>query len=233
MSTRLWRALLWLPTVTALVHCGRTDRSGLSTHATDSNAVGTSGFTAAGAPSGMSTAGANAPATANPMPDAAANQLSMNALLVGTCNLLMLATDPEMCTGIDQLLNCSAAHCDIDTCAAMCQNEIACALASDNHCTGMTTCTRSPECVNCMTDLLVCTFVRNCGGIVTCATTSPGGACDKLEACCATQQQMPEFCLGWAQRFGMVQGEAGCEALMQNQKFLDIYANNPRCTFNW
>lgn len=156
------------------------------------------------------------------------NRLPPKALLVGACDILRLASEPEMCTGVEELLACSTEHCNLDACAATCQGELSCALATGDHCMAIASCPRSSDCADCMTQLIVCSHVTHCGGRVRCAWPAQSGTCKRLEACCMTQQ-MPAGCLGWAQAMGGLSGDSGCDMLLANPKFVEAYASDPRC----
>ena len=219
-----------------LVGCGGAEKTPAPTNPAVGHRAGAGGLTNAGS-SGRelgsaagSASGAGSPALE--MPDTVANRLSPSALITGVCDVLRLAPNPETCVGVDDLVACSAAKCNVDACVATCQDELACGFAAADHCKLVETCPRSAECLACMTELQVCTFVlAHCGELVTCSTPTQGGACQKLEACCRTQKQ-PQACLGLTRTLGMVRGDAECEAVIRDPKFRQVYANDPPCTFD-
>lgn len=156
------------------------------------------------------------------------NRLPPKALISGACDVLRLAGDPTECKGLDELTQCEAEQCGLDACAEICEEHISCAVARDDHCAGTETCPRTPECHECMTQLLLCAFITSCQGLYSCGSGDEGGACEKLEACCNNQSN-PDGCLGWTQSMGRLSGDEGCEMLIDDAKFLEAYASDPPC----
>ena len=186
---------------------------------------------AAGA-SGAASPAAGEGATSSPRaaPNTASNRLPRQALIVA-CDVLRLAPDPEQCVGVDEFVQCSVSHCALDACVATCKNELNCAFESEDHCKAVAICPRSEACLSCMSDVQVCTFVRECSGLVTCATPAQSGACSRLQTCCATQRE-PDACLDLVEALGALRGDAECETLLRDQKFLETYASDPPCRFD-
>lgn len=193
--------------------------------------VGGAGAAAAG------TQAVSAPGPAIPGPAAAGTaaladspqrRLPPPALITGVCEVLRLAPDPTMCTGVDDFLGCVNTQCKFEACAATCQAEIACAVMAPDPCMEIGACPRSDECLLCMNDVQICGFATHCNGMITCSTPTQGGACQRLAACCDTQRN-PENCAGLIEILSMVRGDAECESAMSDPKFREIYLSDPPC----
>jgi hypothetical protein len=168
--------------------------------------------------------------TLPPTPDGgSAAKLSAQAVLAGACEMMRLATDATQCAGLEQLVMCSEAQCGLAACMATCQDYLQCVTSADQSCAAARSCKRSNECSVCFSSLQVCSLGVKCAGLYSCATTLPGGACSKLEACCATQR-MPLACHMFALGNGMLGGDPACEKLVQNPAFVKVYASDPPCS---
>jgi hypothetical protein len=159
----------------------------------------------------------------------AAARVSVEAVLVGACETMRIATDASKCVGLEQLVKCGSEQCGLAACMATCQDYVQCVTGSDQRCAAALGCSRSPECSICLSSLQVCSLALKCVGLYTCATTTPGGACSKLEACCSTQR-MPLACHMFALGNGMLGGDPACEKLMQHPTFVRVYASDPPCS---
>lgn len=210
MAFRSWvsraHALLWV-----VAACdGEHERAGPADGATDAALV----------------ADVGSPTSAS---DEAGAKLSAQAVLAGACETMRIAADASKCVGLEQLVSCSNEKCDLATCMATCQEYLECVTSADQPCTVAQRCGRSVECSLCMSSVQTCSLAVTCFGLYSCATTTPGGACSKLQACCATQR-MPFGCNMLALSAGMLRGDEECEKLTQNPGFVKVYASDPPCS---
>jgi hypothetical protein len=156
--------------------------------------------------------------------------LPVEAIFLGVCVALSIATDATMCRGIDTYLDCSSKQCDLQACSALCKEHLQCIAEATDRCPADTACPESDECLACHRSVLACT-IQHCQGILKCATPTAGGPCAKVEECCKTQRD-PTNCRGWLESQSQLAGDEGCAMLLKSSGFLRVYANDPPCALD-
>lgn len=148
----------------------------------------------------------------------------------GLCIVQMMSPVASSCRGLAEILDCARQKCGFDACATQCSDYIQCLEAADDPCiASISACTHGEPCLTCQTNLQGCIWIDKCSGIFTCGSTTEGGPCTKLEACCKTQRD-PTACSGFVSQFSMIGGDTSCQMLIDDRTgFRVAYTNDPPC----
>ena len=155
-------------------------------------------------------------------------RLAMEALLAGVCQARQSVPNPEQCKGLDEFVACSRRHCPLGECEQICKPFLDCVNAAPDQCRATSMCPADNPCLNCIAMRLVCVWGDHCGGVFSCGTSGPDGACARLEKCCLTQND-PTECNGWLKNQRNLAGDEGCDSLIRDPGFVKAYANDPPC----
>lgn len=162
-------------------------------------------------------------------PDAG-TRLPPEALVLGVCQVQSLNPGGTSCTGLDDVIECARDHCNVGDCVNACNDFLQCVQAAEDECPATARCPNHQACLNCIAENVVCAWSGACAGLFKCGSTTDGGACDKLEACCMLQSNRTA-CLGFVQGARMFSGDPVCEMFIHEPGFLKAYASEVPCTF--
>src|SRR5438105_5026743 len=77
---------------------------------------------------------------------------AVDSSFIGACLVQMMSPDPDTCRGLDAVYDCARRQCNLDACAAECQDYIACIRAAPDACTAGISCTHGEPCLTCWTN---------------------------------------------------------------------------------
>ena len=119
-------------------------------------------------------------------PASNASGVTADDALAGACTMTS-GTDTStatQCTGLTEYTSCVRSMCGLDGCLqGDCKDFEACTVSAADPCNN--DCTPSATCTTCLGTIGSCA-VDLCFDKLACGTRVTGGACDQLEACCAT-----------------------------------------------
>jgi hypothetical protein len=199
MTKRAWALLLALGLSLSIQGCGDDDEGGDDG---SNNNAGTGNAGRGGSGSGNAGSGSGNAGSGN-VDDAIAECMA-EEMMGG------VTTD---CDGIDEYSACVEDMCSVQDCASRgCQAYFDCVEDAEDPCmpTGCTLPTG--DCAACLAEVGTC-MVENCVSLIMCGETTPGGACDQLDDCCAANS-MPMLCeqaVSGARSFG---GDETCMMFM-------------------
>lgn len=144
-------------------------------------------------------------------PEAAASNISVNAVLSGACYLSELDVDASACMGYSAFGDCGMAKCNLSSCMSACSDYAKCLAGTSDACGP--TCMPSSACSDCQRTVFQCT-TNMCLGTLSCGPTAPGGSCDKLDMCCAGQPAMYQTSCRYAATVARLEGDTHCQQLI-------------------
>jgi len=150
-------------------------------------------------------------------PDAGAHfeaSVEQTTLLTGHCLLRQGVTATAACPDAQEMAECAALHCELQSCANLCADQLSCAARQPDVCAA-TDCEASVACHECTGELLQCIF-GFCPETLRCAELAPDGPCAELRECCHTQGDFEEQCLMLVELQATVGGDPSCLGAMSD-----------------
>jgi hypothetical protein len=147
-------------------------------------------------------------------------------LLAGLCDY-PFAFPLSSCEGIDAMTDCAIEKCGLASCDSTCTALLDCADATRDACSPE--CMRTTECNDCLADVV--TRIPVCLDRLVCSTTSTGGPCDRMRACCAvaSDDETKTLCLSSIDLIAKLSGDQGCTDGAKDQTFVDGYPRVSKC----
>lgn len=147
-------------------------------------------------------------------------------LLAGLCDY-PFAFQLSTCEGLDAMTDCAVEKCGLAGCKATCAELLACADAEADACSP--DCVRTSECNDCLAEVV--THIPACLGELVCATTSPGGPCDRTRACCevANDDDTKKLCHASVDLIARLSGDKGCIDGSKDDTFVMGYPDVSKC----
>lgn len=192
----------------AALACGDDDDSASNTGSSGkggSSSGGKGGSASAGKGGSSASAGSGANSTGS---------LTGADALAGACDMGMGNTAMSMCTGIDEFTKCAQDSCKLNDCfqTGACKTYADCVMKAKDPCNSG--CGTAPsDCSSCVATAGMCS-VNMCFSKIQCGTLTPGGACDKLDDCCASlDANMKSLCMSTSMTI-KVGGDTACMELI-------------------
>jgi hypothetical protein len=199
MIIRAWTLMLAVSVCLAVPGCGDDDSGGDGDNDSGSGGSGGSGGRSGASGSGSVNAGSG----------------SGNTGSIADCMVEeMMGGSTADCEGIDEYSECLQDMC-LQSCMSQCQEYYDCVEDAADPCMP-TGCQPSSGCTSCLAGATGC--FSGCFELLMCGETTPGGACDQLDDCCAeqTDEMLMGLCEQAAASSRGVGGDMLCMTVMQS-----------------
>lgn len=144
-------------------------------------------------------------------------KVSPEAAAGGACEMMGGGGEAQSCTGIDEYTECANTKCGLDDClSGECADYLDCLSNASDACEAVDSgaCTSPSECNTCLQNAGLCAFNMGCIDLIQCGERVEGGACDRVDACCASLDSLQAMACNLQASAVKSAGDDACQSLL-------------------